>query len=612
MIYFTRNIKFKDEILLFNDFPVWPVLDDKEEYSLRNLANVFEGKLQFVEEGFVKKRSKIIQDRGIVIAWKDCSTIAKLYAHLTFREFIITNDPIRAFKGYNSAVILGLQSDLSYEILDAFYDPLNNGGNVGFIYSHNLAGLRRQALLKSATLYWNNIASIDRIDWYPDIKTLFPQNSFHSVIGYSTPKDTIKKTLEKPPAILNIFAHSDGLDMKLSPFTLCPIKSLSPLGDNAPSNPPFCVVNSYCYRLNQKMENALKNDLLLSPEKLKARILILNSCFGIRFSPNRINPSWQIAIQLMNSTYLGAIVITWKIIQTNPDLIEPLITEILKGQTIGQSVAQFNLSENALKYDIQFGILGDPECKLPSTPRIYLSMANKKKKTLFREREFSALNFLNLYFNFSIYHHKGKLKTLAKKIVAEIGKYQLDLFARSNNKPIELNYLISEFFRQNYFELVNLFSSPDNWEPSKVSCPNCGCPATRWRYQMDSKTLPTRIVINCPNCMVNKDTSEYLKEADFSYDEEKSAFLIHWPTIQHSWDGLLKAEYKMRSVARYWEIKGDRSIFPQNEVLVDTQGMMEGELYLACVLIIDFEIAIVRKPARVNKDGKLKIIDRLN
>src|SRR5260370_34145931 len=92
----------------------------------------------------------------------------------------------------------------------------NSSQSLGIITGFSYEEIRRQVLLKSATVAIKGSNVNDRLDVLATEPGGWSQrNRQHTIIGKQTPRRYISRSISRGASVVNIISHSDGIDASL-------------------------------------------------------------------------------------------------------------------------------------------------------------------------------------------------------------------------------------------------------------------------------------------------------------------------------------------------------------------------------------------------------------
>ena len=342
--------------------PAWPIRTADELHALTQLAEVLGAGLREVRAHSGRA------DAGpetVVALGQDVEQVAQLYAHLTQRCLRVAADAAELIDGGLPAVVITTPRFLSSELLDTLYPSQSETTVPGIICASAPAMLRRQVLLRSAAAALVGAAETMRIDVLPFLASIDSLDApYLKVVGGKATPDVVRSALGQGGGVLTVTTKADGIDAFLGArLTLCPMDRLPNAADEARS--PRCHITGICHRHMLSRREALDSGTLLSPDVVRARILVWNACFGLLTPQHVLDPSWGLGTRWFESCTIGAIVTTWDMNVASSAHSTSLAQDLMQGLPVGQALAQFNRSSKSRQLGQRMCLLGDPRVRLP-------------------------------------------------------------------------------------------------------------------------------------------------------------------------------------------------------------------------------------------------------
>lgn len=354
--------------------PVWPAQTNDEWQVLVQIAEVFAAQVEQVQGhlGYTESGTEVVVGLG-----EDVEEAARLYAHLTLRQFRVVASLKDLTDGALPAVIVTTLPWLSDELMEFLYLTEADFAP-GIICASTPEALRQQVLIRSAATVLSGSVEIPQVDIFPILALERFTQPNREVFGGKAESFDLQLAMGCGAGVLTIMTHSDGVDAFLgSQLTLCPMIQPSVAADKSLS--PRCQVTGICHRQLVSVEEALNSSALIAPEAISARILIWNVCLGLLLPKSVVDPAWGIGPRLLQSSTIGAVITTWEIVLTSPEHTESLSQDILRGIPVGKALAKFNASLNSRRQGNRMCLLGDPRLRLP---KVNSNSQHKQQKIL--------------------------------------------------------------------------------------------------------------------------------------------------------------------------------------------------------------------------------------
>ena len=359
---FVKAIGSDQEVLVSSDGePVWPVRTADELTALTELAQVFGAGLREVQAtpGFT------ITGSELVIALGECNVgAARLYAHLTKRRLRVVTDLFELGHGEVPSIVVSAPERLTSEMLDRLYGHENEASAPGLVLATTPESLRRQVLLRAAAIVFRGVVNTTRRDIIPLADSIDELDVLDlKILGGGAAPSALRSAMQDNAGVLSITTVSDGIDASLGrDRVLCAMDRPGPSAREDLS--PRCRVTGMCHRLGVPVKEALDSSALLSPDTVRARILIWNACWGLRPPEHVLDQAWGLGRRLLDSPTLGAIVTSWQMTITSPEYAMKLAEDLSQGLPVGEAVARFNRSDFCRRVQQRMCLLGDPLVRL--------------------------------------------------------------------------------------------------------------------------------------------------------------------------------------------------------------------------------------------------------
>lgn len=273
--------------------PVWPVMNDSELAALQATVELFDGRLvqmetsSFVESREVPSASGTMGNASILYPSSVLRPLAELYARLTSRVAKLA--PLDRAGRTKPEIVLCLWEHLDIQTLETLQRAAMRRP-VGLIVAETLAELRIRVLRYAAAA------------------TLAPPTTGAALILEGSQQEPRRPRLVKPAGALGAIVHAgrgDGLDYRVSEQeVLCAVARRTTR--QVPSAAP-CVIDGHCYRLRTPMASARQSLLLLDTGELRARAVVLLTCFGVPSSDSLVPPTWSLLEGLLSNPGIACV-----------------------------------------------------------------------------------------------------------------------------------------------------------------------------------------------------------------------------------------------------------------------------------------------------------------
>jgi hypothetical protein len=109
---------------------------------------------------------------------------------------------------------------------------------------------------------------------------------------------------------------------------------------------------------------AWKNGELLSPDAIAARVFVWDTCQGLMLPASVVDPRWGLAPRLFASPAIGAVILTWEPVVSEPSL-DPLARDLARGLSVGRALARLLAGRESRRMGHRMCLFGDPRLRLP-------------------------------------------------------------------------------------------------------------------------------------------------------------------------------------------------------------------------------------------------------
>jgi hypothetical protein len=352
--------------------PVLPIRDPEELARLERIAVLHDAALTRVEA--LPADADVAATRaGLVVSFgADAADAGALYAHLTGRRHLHAERVADVLAAAPTCVVAAAQR-CSFDLMDGLFgqgrdDRRPMPGLVTAPTAADLAFVAKRwatALLaagarpshRSIILPMQDFARVER-----------PEGRF---IGGAEPAEGVLREFESGSSLALVVTHSNGLDLAVGsgPY-FCPFPPERRLeGDRAR---PICLESGVCTlmpKLPQRLD-AWQSGALTGIERIRTQLLLLFTCYGVRFVDRILSPEFGLGPSLSLQATTGAIVTSWSVARTDPagTLMYPLLNALADGVAVGEALRAFNASERASRVGTSLCLLGDPDYCLAPDP----------------------------------------------------------------------------------------------------------------------------------------------------------------------------------------------------------------------------------------------------
>lgn len=341
--------------------PIWPVQTDGELNQLERVAALFGGELVSTksELGATTPRNGTVVALGTEVA-----DAAALYAHLTLRTLLIAADLDDLKSLPLPDVVVTLVPHMSAELFEFLYSR-NSRRAPGIICAETVEKLHTQVLTKSAAASVRGpIGNAGVVDI--DVGETINGKRWSDFSAESL-SPSLKQELTKGSAVVSLTTHGDGLHMFLGPrLSLCHVRH--PPIDYYSRFAPRCALTGFCHLQAESIDDVEAYGGLLTPEAVRARAIILNTCWGITPADSAIGLAWGVGRGFMEHELAGVVLTTWMISTTIGVHGSEVASALMTGETAGEVLARFNGSSKWQQHGLRMCLFGDPLLRLPAAP----------------------------------------------------------------------------------------------------------------------------------------------------------------------------------------------------------------------------------------------------
>lgn len=334
---------------------VWPVASPQVLKDMQDLTAML-GTVRLVPCATARSAPTEPQGSGAVAALEeDLAGAARLYAHLTGRRWIRVCGP----KGLADAPglqVLALRRDqLTPALLSALYRSDAQTPAPGLLIAARGSDLRRQILHRAMAALAPPRARPIATEAMLTLDFEALGHGASLILGNGADRDLKHAALAGNADLATVLTHSDGVDAYLDPgLTLCPMDNAALAGAE---RRPMCRITGQCFRHGMPIDTAVASGKLMSPSRLRMRILNWIVCSGLIPNAGVVDPHWGLVEDIITRAAIGAMTTTWSAATLSPVDLAPLRAALHMGEPIGRAVAQFNAAHGA---GMQLAILGDP------------------------------------------------------------------------------------------------------------------------------------------------------------------------------------------------------------------------------------------------------------
>jgi hypothetical protein len=548
-----------ETVLSHEGRPIWPVCDDQQLEALRRLADCFEATLRVSTEG--RPDPVAAAGEGLVLALaSELEPEARLYAHLTGRRWSALEDPSALTPDAAPDVVIGLREHVHDDLLHRLY---GRGGTAapGLVFAESLADLREQVLIRSAAALLTTSPRVRHVDVIADGVMARHVSSSGHVLGKDAPLEECRGSLSAGAGVLTLTTHSGGIDASLpSNAVLCPADGVTESWD--PGGAPSCQLSGMCVVRQKPIDEARRAGELVSPDIIRARIMLLNTCWGLGPPSDLIDWTWSVCRRLLSSARLGSLITSWSLIRSSRSAVSALVDAITRGVPIGEAVAAHNRGVSGWEAGL-FCIIGDPRVRLPQQRSDLTGSVPPARQSPLPPVSRRSGNAAVLRFCLSTYSAVAEERCgeATYRALDALDRYQLSTYGRTLGEPLAAGMrtaVCQHFLSQSappfqFWSDLSYDCQPVEGEPR---CYACGRLTQSYEHALRVPAAPARRVSICPNCGIIEDVPSGIF---LGFDIERPGIVHLMGDLPRTdWAGTLVVEQSMtRTLAWEWPAQED-------------------------------------------------------
>jgi hypothetical protein len=488
---------------------------------------------------------------SVVASDSSLEPFGKLYAALTGRTSEATGSFENAAPG-TPLVVIAMRSSTDSAFLQKYYSH-EQTQPIGIVVVLSIKDARiaiiRAALaaVTAAAAAAKDPGAIPSTAYF-DAWNRTPKGALHfdRRLGADATPSEIRGLLGKGCDLLAINAHSDGVDASLGRAVLCPLESEGPLADDRKLRPE-CLEANRCHRFNQSIGQALAEPRRIKPEEMSARVLVLNSCWGVMPAGGPVHTSYSLFSALMRTEKIDCIVAPWSVIATTSEMMQPLIEAIRCGTPIGAAALAFNRSDTAKQTATRIAVFGDPcfAIRRPAT-----EMVPEPVTAQLPDPAFAQIFFLRTVLESWGRHSNGesrervgkaiKLYTEAEGLAAR-APLPVALLPRLTKPFLELSLEFNAGISHHWIPIATAQHS--EWSSP---CWCCGTRTTTIVFKFRVSAVANRRVTLCDVCGVIRDESMGATQRTLRLDDRGGIYIEPKPPAT----GIAMVHFAHRDISR--------------------------------------------------------------
>lgn len=248
-----------------------------------------------------------------------------------------------------------------------------NSASIGVITGSNQQELMRRARFLVAR-HGLLRTHISRIDILPEVPVGRLVLNARVIVGAHATEEELNTCLGADTDILTILSHSDGIDVDLGRSVLCSVKGRT-LSRSV--QPPTCLMRSYCHRVFQPVNAALSSGRLIETSRLRARVVILMTCFATPMFKAPIDVEWSLLAAIMEGSGVEAVIAAQGSIFPRVQDMELLLELLQAGCSTGEALRRFEETSEQTGIP-KLRLFGHPDLRL-TEPRNPSSLSVRRK-----------------------------------------------------------------------------------------------------------------------------------------------------------------------------------------------------------------------------------------
>jgi hypothetical protein len=598
------SVAYKPEIpIVFSSsgIPAWPVYTKKDLLTFQQVCKFYGAEWLLENNPVATGIHSNSSEEYVVAIGEKYKKDALLYAHLTSRKVVVLADTGELIRSYQPAftVVIANHTDLDPHLLERLYTS-DQVTAPGLILDYNDGHFFRQLLFKSL-LYRITLTERDPdtvVDFLPTSAVKFFTHEKFIMAGSDMDTASTKHLLKMKKSLLNIVTHSDGIDAYLGKLTLCPLKEIR---DQQQSSPPLCISTGICHRTQQPMQHPAQKGFLISPLKIRTKILLWLTCRGIRLRPSSINPAWGILPVFASNPFIGSLVTPWKIIYTNLEMMKQFSHFLNESGTLGKAVAAFNQSEISKTTNLKLSVIGDPNIYFhgnQTMTAVHELISGNMLTTTQTEAANAPAHFIQQYLQIiqnktgngnapeikkclELLNEKKSTTSKNKASCKLLGKQVLDIISHQKNEAV-----VDYVKQAKHIQITK----------NNTICPYCQVMTDTHSISFHHSHIEKRWVTICPCCGIIEDRDNNAVPAQLKVSGGKVSLINH-AGLKTNFDAVLKYDFKLKGLSHTSTWPKDDQGFPKEYVELNTT-LHPGPLYITLFILQDLKFSMTRLPYR--------------
>lgn len=432
----------------------------------------------------------------------------ELYAALTGRPIEKSLEHNHEPAKHTPLVLISLRSETTSDFFQAHFSN-DQSRSVGVIVLPSLGEARRTTIRAAFVAIVGTQApdsSAPSIAQFDAWDRSSPATGTGRKLGSRATSSEVRQLLGSGSDLLTISAHSDGIDTSLGGSVLCPL-SPAALDAKVRTHLPECVEAGRCHRFNAPVESALHDSRRIDPAEVAARVLLLNSCWGVLPAGGPVDPSYGLFSALLVLKSIDCIIAPWALIASSGETVQPLVDAISCGTSVGEAVHVFNCSEVAKRSATRMAVFGDPEYRIAS----YIGRRPRDSSPTPPPPDFASILFLRVLLESWRRNSDGDLQ---RQVLRSI---KLATAAEESATRGILPGALASAIKEGFLNLALTFNASvsHHWVPLASAhssgyarpCWCCGTRSVAITFKFKVSALSDRRLTICDTCGVIRDES---------------------------------------------------------------------------------------------------------
>lgn len=488
---------------------------------------------------------------------------------------------------------------LTYELMEYLYRP-GLASVPGIIAANSSVLLLRQALVRAWALRLSELTDSTVLDLLPLLDLAVEGTAKQRLLGGRATTCELMSAVTSATSIVRIDTHSDGIDAFLGSSTLCGVKAVV---TRRTDRPPACVATGVCHRLGLPLQEALDDPRTIDPHSIRAGLLLLQSCHGLFLHPSFIPSEWQLGHALLNSTAIGALMLSFEQSVSSITDCDELLSSVVTGKSLGSALASFLSTKDAIMKRQRFCLFGDPAMAFPSQERpAYLR--SRRAKTTWKKSNSMVLAQATLLRHL-VLTQSDQLPP-EKKVSADTTLKAIENYEREVARTNELSDARKQagvIMRAKVLEIVTCLPSRIShfWahlaydmrvHPAQVRCWACGGAISIITARLRLPGTISRRILTCNHCATIQDSPSEKRVVKFGYEGDRT-FTLDSDLYARTLDLRLVCDTPLLANRSVWSWPRSKDGSPLREFRLPSD-LPPGPFYAALFVLDDTSLSVLR------------------